>query len=97
MTTEDIPALLAEAAEFRPSPTFSGQRYADLIRRLATALQAQAGELERERKAPDYYPSHEALHDLVQLLGEESAIGGGPDFKKRWRAAVRRAEEIFEP
>lgn len=55
--------------------------------------------LARLAQAPrlDYYPSHEALHDLVMLRGEEAAIGGGPSFKDRLAKAWRTAEEIFEP
>ena len=44
---------------------------------------------------PDYYPSHEALHDIVQLLAEKDALnGGGPGWSGRWEKAVLRAEEL---
>lgn len=45
----------------------------------------------------DDFPYKEALHELVQLRGEEFAIGGGPSFKGRLAKAWRAAEELFEP
>lgn len=48
--------------------------------------------------AEDYYPSHEALSDLVHLMSEEDALnGGGPGFSERWAKAKSRAFELFEP
>lgn len=44
--------------------------------------------------AEDY---RERLHDLVQIDGEERAIGGGPGFKDRRDKAWDRARERFEP
>jgi hypothetical protein len=50
------------------------------------------------RALSDYYPSHEALSDLVHLMSEEDALnGGGPGFGERWAKAKSRAFELFEP
>lgn len=47
---------------------------------------------------PDYYEHKEALSDIVHLLSEEEALnGGGPGFAERWKKAVARANELFEP
>jgi hypothetical protein len=43
----------------------------------------------------DYYPSHEALVDLVQLWAEHEALnGGGPGWRERFRAALVVADEL---
>lgn len=50
------------------------------------------------REPEDYYPSHEALVELVNLINErEFASFGpawGPTFAERWDRAVREAEEL---
>lgn len=63
---------------------------------LVNAFPALAARL-AEVEADDKQASHDALHDLVMLRAEESAIGGGPGFKERQAKAWRAAEEIFEP
>jgi hypothetical protein len=43
----------------------------------------------------DYYPSHEALVDLVQLWAEHEALnGGGPGWRERFRSALAIANEL---
>ena len=43
----------------------------------------------------DYYPSHEALSDLVALWKEHEALnGGGPGWQERFRKALAVAEEL---
>ena len=37
----------------------------------------------------------ELLHDLVMLLNEQAATGGGPNYYARWRAALQRAEQFL--
>lgn len=68
----------------------AGSQTAKLIDRLASRLEALAGE-------EDAQVYKDALHDLVQLRAEEWAIGGGPGFKDRQAKAWRAAEELFEP
>lgn len=44
----------------------------------------------------DYFPSHEALIDLVQLWVEHEALnGGGPGWQERFRAALAVAKELI--
>lgn len=46
-------------------------------------------------RAADYYPSHEALVDLVQLWAEhETLTGGGPGWQERFRKALAVAHEL---
>ena len=59
------------------------------------ALSPAAAPAQPEPTEPDYYPSHEALHDLVSLLSEHDALnGGGPGWNERWKKAVLAAEEL---
>ena len=50
-----------------------------------------------ECSCEDATPYKDALHDLVMLDAEEWAIGGGPGFAARRKAAWVAARELFEP
>lgn len=44
---------------------------------------------------PDYYPSHEALVELIGLLAEREALSGPqPGFRERWERAMFEAEAL---
>lgn len=91
MTKIDIPSRRANVANLRAKATTDDERWiCDEFVRLFDAI-------ERLQRADDATPYKEALHDLVQLRGEEWAIGGGPGFKDRVTKAWRAAEELFEP
>jgi len=50
---------------------------------------------EAEPDGVNYYDSHEALVDLVQLWAEHEALnGGGPGWQKRFNAALAVAHEL---
>ena len=52
--------------------------------------------LARANLAPaDQECAAELLHDLVMLLNEQAATGGGPNYYARWRAALQRAEQFL--
>lgn len=57
----------------------------------ATALERLAGERGGEA---DYYPSHEALSDLVHLLAEEDFLGRNHGWKERWDRALSVATDL---
>ena len=43
----------------------------------------------------DYYPSHEALRELVSLWSEHVALnGGGPGWAGRWESALNIATDL---
>lgn len=58
------------------------------------ALSRAASVLREREGGEDYYLSHEALIDLVSLLGERDAIGGGPGFAERWKEAYDNACDL---
>lgn len=67
---------------------------------LLDAKQAEAmiKHLAEGMPAETTYDDHkEALADLVHLMSEQDASGGGPGFSERWEKAKRRAFELFEP
>lgn len=45
-------------------------------------------------KGEDYYPSHEALSDIIHLLAEEDHLGRNHDWKERWTKAVETATDL---
>lgn len=48
--------------------------------------------------APDYEEHRDLLKDLLDLENEHEALtGGGPGWGQRWREAIRKANELFEP
>jgi hypothetical protein len=78
---EDGPRIGRLGNQESPSPALIGGR------------EKVAGGLEALRE--DYYPSHEALCELVGLIAERDALnGGGPNFRERWNRAVLAAEEL---
>lgn len=49
------------------------------------------------RPAVDYYESHEALIELVQLWAEYEALtGGGPNWQTRFQEALAVATELTQ-
>lgn len=48
-----------------------------------------------ETAGEDYYPSHEALHEIICLLDEHDALnGGGPGWRARWDKARGLATQL---
>ncbi len=70
------------------------------LERLPASPTAQENDVSAEKETSgavgfDYYPSHEALCDLVSLLSEKEALnGGGPGFQGRWDKAYAYAIEL---
>lgn len=101
-TPHDTPALIAEArgrasakraSAYGANAAHSAQAKsdADLLSRLATALENAKAEAVNERDTESY----EILSDLVSLRDEFDVLnGGGPGYQQRWDKALSRAREF---
>jgi hypothetical protein len=59
---------------------------------------ALRAELDGWRPSEKFEEAHEILGDMVSLEAEHWALtGGGPNWSVRWNAAMKRAQELFEP
>lgn len=84
-TLADALVKINAAISLAKAPAGDGSGEAQVARAVPAATES----------AEDYYPSHEALHDLVSLIAEHEALnGGGPGWSERWNKALATAEEI---
>jgi len=64
------------------------------IRQAIDLIRSMEGENKRLREAPDYWPSHDLLAEIVSLQDEYDALnGGGPGWSDRWTKALDAARE----